>query len=311
MTMSVAVIGLGGIAQKAYLPVLSAWKDIELSFCTRNPDTLAEIQAQYRVGRGTTSLEELKDWHPQVAFVLTPSTTHREIIEGLLLAGVDVFAEKPLTLTLEETRYLAELADRLGRILMVGFNRRFAPLHRLARELWGNRPLQMAVFQKNRSSAYHPNLYQNYIDDTIHIIDLLRFFCGDGTATCTSFQVENGKLIGAASTVVYDHGGYGLVLTSLQAGRWYEHYALHGGSTSLYVDAFNRLTLVTEQEQRVWEEAYASAWMTTLKARGFVGEIAHFFDCVQFRAQPQTSAWEAYKTQLLLEEMVKVAKEPK
>ncbi len=311
MTLSAAIIGLGGIAQKAYLPVLSAWKDIELVLCTRNPDTLAEIQAQYRVGRGTTSLEELMEWRPQVAFVLTPSTTHREIIECLLLAGIDVFAEKPLTLTLEDTRYLAELADRLGRILMVGFNRRFAPLHRLARELWGDRPLQMAVFQKNRSSAYHPDLYQNYIDDTIHIIDLLRFFCGDGTATYTSFQVGNGKLIGAASTVVYDHGGYGLVLTSLQAGRWFEHYALHGGSTSLYVEAFNRLTLVTEKEQKVWEESYASAWMTTLKARGFVDEIAHFFDCVQSRAQPQTSAWEAYKTQLLLESMVKAAKESK
>jgi virulence factor len=278
--------------------------------CSRSPSGVADTQAQHRILRGTTSLEELIDWHPQTAFVLTPSTTHREIIESLLLAGIDVFAEKPLTLTLNETRYLAELADQQGRVLMVGFNRRFAPLNRQARQLWGERPIQMAVLQKSRSSAYHPNLYQNYIDDTIHIIDLLRFFCGDGIATYTSCQMGNDKLIGAASTVVYDHGGYGLVLTSLQAGRWYEHYALHGGNTSLYVDAFNRLTLVTEEEQKVWEEKYPSAWMNTLKARGFVDEIGHFFECVQARSQPQSSAWESYKTQLLLEGMVKAAKEP-
>jgi virulence factor len=309
MAMSVAIIGLGSIAQKAYLPVLSAWEGIELYLCSRNPASVAEIGAQYRIERGTSSLEELIDWEPKAALVLTPSSTHHEIVEQLLMAGIDVFAEKPLTLSLDESRNLAELADQKGKILMVGFNRRYAPLHRQARQLWGERPIQMAVLQKNRSSAYHPDLYKNYIDDTIHIIDTLRFFCGDGVAVHTSYQVEHEKLVGAASTVVYPQGGYGLVLTSLQAGHWYENYALHGGSTSIYIDAFSKLVLVTENEQKIWKESYASAWKTTLKARGFVDEIAHFFDCIKTRAVPQTSGWEAYKTQLLLEDMVSAVKE--
>ncbi len=309
MAMSVAIIGLGSIAQKAYLPVLSAWEGIDLLLCSRNPAGVAKIQAQYRIERGSTNLEELIDWGPKAALVLTPSSTHRAIVEQLLLAGIDVYVEKPLTLSLDETRGLAELADQKGKVLMVGFNRRYAPLHRQARQLWGDRPIQMAVLQKNRSSAYHPDLYKNYIDDTIHIIDTLRFFCGDGTAVHTSYQVEHEKLVGAASTVAYRHGGYSMVLTSLQAGHWYENYALHGESTSMYIDAFSKLVLVTENEQKVWKESYASAWKTTLKARGFVDEIAHFFNCVQTRAVPQTSGWEAYKTQLLLEDMVAVVKE--
>jgi virulence factor len=254
-------------------------------------------------------LNEIIDGHPQAAFVLTPSVTHQDVIEPLLLADIDVFVEKPLTLSLDESRYLAELADRQAKVLMVGFNRRYAPLHRQARQLWGDRKLQLAVFQKHRPSAYHPNLFQNYIDDTIHIIDTLRFFCGDGTAIQTTCQMEHEKLVGAASTVLYDHGGYGVVLTSLQAGHWHESYALHGESASIYVDAFNRLVFVSGSDQRVWEETYASAWRTTLKARGFVDEVTHFFDCVQSRAQPQTSGWEACRTQQLLEAMVKVAKE--
>jgi virulence factor len=309
MAMSVAVIGLGSIAKKAYLPVLSAWEGIELLLCSRNSASVAKIQAQYRIERGSNSLEQLIDWRPEVALVLTPSNTHRAIAEQLLLAGINVYVEKPLTLSLDESRNLAELADQSGKVLMVGFNRRYAPLHRQARQLWGDRPIQMAVLQKNRSSAYHPDLYKNYIDDTIHIIDTLRFFCGDGKAVHTSYQVEHEKLVGAASTVAYRQGGYGMVLTSLRAGHWYENYALHGESTSMYIDAFSRLVLVAENEQKVWKESYASAWMTTLKARGFVDEIAHFFDCVQSRAMPQTSGWEAYKTQLLLEDMVAVAKE--
>ena len=229
-----------------------------------------------------------------------------------------MFVEKPLTLKLDEARQLAELADQQGRILMVGYNRRYAPLHRQARLLWGDRPIQMAVLQKNRTSAYHPNLRNNYIDDTIHVIDMLRFFCGDGQAAHTLSQVENGKLVGAASTVAYAHGGFGLLVNAgfqhgpgdgpvLDLGRWDENYALHGESTSMQIDAFSRLELTTENEHKVWEETYASAWKTTLKARGFVDEIAHFFECVQSRAKPQTDGWEAYRSQQLLEEMIQVA----
>ena len=72
----------------------------------------------------------------------------------------------------------------------------------------------------------------------------------------------------------------------------------------MYLDAFSRIRLITQEGERVWQEAYASAWKPTLKARGFADQIAHFFDCVRSRRQPITSGWEAFKTQRLLEDMV-------
>jgi len=309
MSMRVGVIGLGGIARKGFLPVLTSWEGLDLLLCSRNLVVVESLKAQYRVARGAASLDELLSWGPQAVFVLTPSPTHYEIVGKLLAAGVDVFVEKPATMHSHETRTLAELADRQGKILMVGFNRRYAPLHRQARQLWGDRPVGMAVLHKHRSSAYHPGLYNNYIDDTVHIIDMLRFFCGDGEAVSTVHQMSHDKLVGAASTVAFPGGGYGMVLTSLQAGRWNEQYEIHGAGASIYIDAFSRLTLVTEGEQQVWEETYASAWKTTLEGRGFAGEIAHFFECVQTRQPPHTSGWEALKTQLLLEAMLACVKE--
>ena len=75
--------------------------------------------------------------NPEAAFVLTASATHFEFIQKLLSVGIDVFTEKPATLDVWETLSLAKLAEKEGRILMVGFNRRFAPLHIRAKELWG------------------------------------------------------------------------------------------------------------------------------------------------------------------------------
>jgi virulence factor len=176
----IGIVGLGGIASKAYLPVLSQRSDVEILVCSRTLSTVEEVQARYGLPHGTTELDELLSFKLDAAFVLTPSPTHFAVAQKLLDAGVDVFVEKPATLKSEETKALAELAEARGRVLMVGFNRRFAPLHQRARELWAGRTVGLALLQKHRSSAAHPDLFSNYIDDTIHIIDLLRFFCGVG-----------------------------------------------------------------------------------------------------------------------------------
>lgn len=52
--------------------------------------------------------------------IATPAETHYEIARRCLEAGKDVFVEKPLTIDLDEARALCDLADALGRILMVG-----------------------------------------------------------------------------------------------------------------------------------------------------------------------------------------------
>ena len=68
------------------------------------------------------------------AVVVTPAQSHFALCREFLLAGKDVFVEKPLTLLPEESRQLAELADRTGRILQVGHIFRFDPATRWLRE---------------------------------------------------------------------------------------------------------------------------------------------------------------------------------
>ena len=163
--------------------------------------------------------------------------------------------------------------------------------------------VNICLMEKYRPGAVHPDLYANYYDDTIHQIDLLRFFCGDGQAVSTVQQLLDGKLVGAVSTVALQGGGYAMVITGLQAGRWAERFSLHGGGASMHVDAFSRMRLVTAAGEQVWEMG-GGDWTPTLESRGFAGLLTHFFECVRTRQQPMTSASEAWKTQRLLEDMV-------
>jgi predicted dehydrogenase len=61
-------------------------------------------------------------------FVLTRHDSHAKLALRALDAGKHVFVEKPLALRGDELNVLEDAAERSGRLLMVGFNRRFAPL---------------------------------------------------------------------------------------------------------------------------------------------------------------------------------------
>ncbi|MDY6847285.1 MAG: Gfo/Idh/MocA family oxidoreductase [Chloroflexota bacterium] len=298
-----AIIGLGDIAQKAYLPILTSHTAVDLMLYNRSPEPLIRIQNQYRIESGTTSLEEVINSKPQAAFVLTSSSSHFNIVKHLLENEIDVFVEKPATLNSWETEELAELADKNNRILMVGFNRRFAPLHVKMKKAWGDTLVSMGIFQKFRTSAAHPSLKHQLIDDTIHQVDILRFYCGDGRVDKITQDTVPGSFLGAVGTVRLDNGGIGVIATNMKAGRWQERYVLFGGQKTLQVEAFSEAILTQGNEQCCWNETYASSWQTTLKGRGFVDEIEHFFECLETRRTPLTSAWDSVKTQRLIEEI--------
>lgn len=60
------------------------------------------------------------DTEIRAVVIATPAETHYDLAWQALIAGKDVFVEKPLALTYQQGADLVELAERQGRILMVG-----------------------------------------------------------------------------------------------------------------------------------------------------------------------------------------------
>lgn len=74
--------------------------------------------------------------HPglEACLIATPTPTHPDLVRRALAAGLHVLCEKPLSLEPEESELLGALARDAGRVLQVGFWRRFSPPWRRARE---------------------------------------------------------------------------------------------------------------------------------------------------------------------------------
>lgn len=87
--MKVGCIGLGDIAQKAYLPVLTTLPGVELHLQTRTSATLATVAEAHRIpaGQRHTDLESLIAQGLDAAFVHAPTGAHPEIVARLLEAG--------------------------------------------------------------------------------------------------------------------------------------------------------------------------------------------------------------------------------
>ncbi|MEU6526370.1 Gfo/Idh/MocA family oxidoreductase [Streptomyces sp. NPDC046924] len=170
--MKVGCIGLGDIAQKAYLPVLATRPGVELHLQTRTPATLTRVADGLHLPRGQrhADLDALLAQDLDAAFVHAPTQAHPEIVTRLLEAGVPTYVDKPLAYELADSARLVALAERRSTSLAVGFNRRFAPGYAQC----ADHPRELILLQKNRTGL--PEEPRTMIlDDFIHVVDTLRF----------------------------------------------------------------------------------------------------------------------------------------
>lgn len=168
--LRIGVIGLGDIAQKAYLPVLATQPGIEVHLHTRTRATMDRVGDAYRLPHRHDTLDAMLDAGLDAAFVHAPSDQHVEITERLLQAGVPAYVDKPLAPDLAGARHLVDLARQRGVSLMAGFNRRHAPGYSQCLD----HPRDLILMQKNRVGlADQPRTA--VFDDFIHVVDTLRF----------------------------------------------------------------------------------------------------------------------------------------
>jgi predicted dehydrogenase/threonine dehydrogenase-like Zn-dependent dehydrogenase len=129
--LAVGFIGAGNHASSMLLPHLAKLETVRLAHVATNR-SLSAVNAQRRFGfvtASTTADAVLEDDSLDAIFIVTRHATHASLVCRALETGKAVFVEKPLALTNEELQQVIDTVAATGNDrLMVGFNRRFAPL---------------------------------------------------------------------------------------------------------------------------------------------------------------------------------------
>ncbi|MFJ7933994.1 Gfo/Idh/MocA family protein [Sporosarcina sp. NPDC096371] len=290
--MKIGMIGIGDIAKKAYLPVLSQTKGIELHICTRNEDTLNKVAETYSIRHLYQDFDQWLASGISAAFVHSSTESHESIIDKLLDNGIHVYVDKPVTYNLESSTRLLKKAESKGLLLMVGFNRRYALPYMKLKEL---AEPNMVVMQKNR--GHHAGEARQFVlDDFIHVIDTLLYLF--------PYPIEHIRVRGKQENGLLHHvvlqleaaQGTAIGIMNRDAGTSEEKVEVMNAHETRKVMNVNEVISHIDKNSLTYG---GDDWQPTLVKRGFHGVITAFLEAVK---SGQVSA-ESYQRDLEAHEL--------
>jgi predicted dehydrogenase len=128
--VGIGLLGAGSFGQSVLLPALKkAGGTDNIAIASAGGMTARRIGEQYGFRVATADADEIiRNPDVNAVFVLTRHDLHAPLVIRALEAGKYVFCEKPLALSADELEAIARAREGATGDVMVGFNRRFAPL---------------------------------------------------------------------------------------------------------------------------------------------------------------------------------------
>ena len=295
--MKIGIIGLGDIAQKGYLPVLTEKENIELILCTRNIDTLKKLSTKYRITQYVQTVDELIEKGIDAAFVSTSTDAHFQIAEKLLKSGINVYIDKPISLSFHESEKLVNLAKEKGLVAMVGFNRRFAPMINKLKE---HGSADIIIMQKNRFQCLD-HTRRAIVEDFVHVVDTLRFLMDSEVRELKVRYLEKDNLLYNVVIQLIGQECTAIGIMNRNNGATEEIIEYMTAENKFVVENFIESTKFHNKDKNITK---FGDWEPTLYKRGFYQIVDHFLNCVENNITPNPSISDSLITHEICEKIV-------
>ena len=172
--------------------------------CARSGASATSVADRHDIGVVSTDWRELVESDELDALVVaTPHAEHAAIAAAGLRAGKAVFVEKPLAIDREGLAEVAAAAEESGGLLLVGHNRRFAPLARKLKEaVAGPLLIQIRVAAGPLAPGHwldDPEQGGRVLGEISHFVDLATFLAGGPPVEASRPRPSPGSLLGDAA----------------------------------------------------------------------------------------------------------------
>ena len=311
-TPIIGLIGLGNWG-KNILRTLHELNALRLA-CDAGQGVVEKHREKFPDVQFTTSADALIN-NPDVLAVAiaTPAATHYDLARKSLLAGKDVFVEKPITLFSHHARELTKLAHDKNKILMVGHLLLYHPAIRKIKELVDNGTIgKLQYIYSNRLNLGAIRKEENILwSFAPHDISVLQYFIG-------SDPLE----VNSTGSIFLQPGIHDVTLTTL---RYPQNIHAHIHVSWLHPFKEHRLVVIGDKSMIVFEDSKADHklilypkgidWVDgePRKREGafqsvdygtnepLKEEMLHFIDCIVNRKQPLSDGINGIKVLEILE----------
>lgn len=249
------VLGAGLFANAVLIPAMARTEKVSLVGISSGGGVSARTAAKKFnfTWCGSSSEEMLDDPRINTVAILTRHHLHARQVVSALAAGKHVFVEKPLCLTHEELERIAASYDG-SRMLMVGYNRRFAPMIGAVRDaLRGVREPLMLTYRVN--AGFIPANHWTHDPEQgggrlrgegCHFIDLLIHLAGAKVERVTTkplpdsgrYRQDNFQI-----TLEFENGSLGTIVYASNGARSFgkESLEVFGGGLAARMDDYRTL----------------------------------------------------------------------
>lgn len=284
--MGIGFIGAGSFAQKFLIPYAAAAGSLRTVVTARGISAKNAGEKFKFQSFSTDPRDILSNSAIDTVFIATRHNTHGALTKAVLDSGKNVFVEKPLTLCEADLQGIAEAVGRNPACrLMVGYNRRFAPLSIRAREFF-NSPSMPLLIQYRVNAGFLPKSHWTQtaegggriLGEVCHFVDFMQFLTGSDPlkvfAEClTDGSAEVNNHDNVAMTIRFANGSVGTI-TYLACGDknlGKERIEIFGGGTSFIIDDFRS------------GEMHADGVCRKIKltGKGHQEEVQEFMKCIR------------------------------
>ena len=259
----------------------------------------------------------------EAVVVCSSTDTHTQMIEEAAEAGKHIFCEKPIGFDLAEIDRALEAVDRAGVKLQIGFNRRFDPSFRRARELIaaGKIGTPHIVRITSRDPEPPPIEYIKvsggiFLDMTIHDFDMARYLINDevtelyavGGVMVDPEIGKAGDIDTAVITLRYASGAMGTIDNSRRAVYGYDQRVEVFGSEGVIVVSNETPHSAVVSDSQGVHGPLPLFFFVERYTDSYIAEMRAFIECIQQDREPPVTgldgripvvmgyaAWKSYR----------------
>lgn len=258
--------------------------------------------------------EVLQNKDIKAVAISTPAATHAKFAKQALLAGKDVFVEKPLALTAKEGQELVELAEKENRILMVGHILQYhSAVIKLKELISAGKIGKIQYIYSNRLNIGKLRTEEN----------ILWSFAPHDISAILMFLEEEPVKVSAFGEDSINKGVYDTTMTSLEFGNgvkghifvsWLHPYKeqkmiVVGSKAMAVFDDLNQDKLRVYPHKIEWKDgkipvAFKADYhvVPVKNVEPLKQELKHFVECIKERKNPRTDGVEGVRVLKVLEQ---------
>jgi len=192
MKIKWGVIGCGGIAYRRTIPGMMLSDNSELvAVMDTNFEVAKNVKEEFNAKYAFSTVEELLAIEEiDAVYIATPVFCHKNQVLKAAEAKKHILLEKPMGLSVAESKEISEICEKNGVKLAVGLMMRFSAYHQKMKELISQGVIGDIVSMRGQLTCWYPEMPGNWRQDRtkagggalmdmgIHCIDLLQYISG-------------------------------------------------------------------------------------------------------------------------------------